>query len=213
MKPYLIKFCGNKSLQDLMITAESKADYIGVIFAESKRKINTIDLKEWLRIVNLQGKKLVGVFVNAELSEIMDAVSEVPLSIIQCHGTESVETVQHIKEHTKLPVWKVIHHSEDAITIMQEYKGTADGYVIDSKVKGMWGGSGESFDWSFIPKYVEEARHQQVPCLIAGGINPQNLEALLKYNLDGIDLSSGIEVDNIKNKELITIIEERVKVK
>ncbi|WP_078546088.1 phosphoribosylanthranilate isomerase [Litchfieldia alkalitelluris] len=208
-----IKYCGNKSLDDLKITSESNANYLGFIFANGKRKISPSDLEAWLKDVNVASKTLVGVFVNGTIEEIANVLSFVPLSIIQCHGSESVQEVVELKVAFNKKVWKVIHHKEDAINLMKEFDGIADGYVIDSKVGKQWGGSGIAFDWSFIPQYVNEARRQQVPCFIAGGINKDNIRQLLSYDIDGIDVSSGIELENVKNKEIITIIEEQVKQK
>lgn len=210
MKHLNIKYCGNKSFQDLQIVSTSKADFIGVIFAKSKRQVHVNDLKEWLTTINLGSKKLVGVFVNEEISVIERIVKEIPLSIIQCHGTETKETLVEIKQKINLPIWKAIHHDNNAIQQMEQLVGFVDGYVIDSKVKGQWGGSGIAFDWGFIPSYVNEARKQGVPCLVAGGVNPLNVKELLKYEIDGIDISSGIEVDYCKNIERIEQIEEQV---
>ena len=205
-----IKYCGNKSLDDLVVTSESRADYIGFIFAESKRKVDPLQLKQWLMEVDTDEKQLVGVFVNESISRILSTLSEVPLSIIQCHGTESREYLQELKEKANLPIWKVIHHTDRSINEMKHLAGIVDGYVIDSKVKGMWGGSGQTFDWSFIPEYIDEAKNQHVPCFIAGGVNRDNVGALLEFDLHGIDISSGIEENGIKDKAIIKNIEEQV---
>jgi len=206
-----LKYCGNKSFADFQMTASSDADYLGVIFAESKRQVKPEQVLEWLTKVNIGSKKLVGVFVNASIEEVEHAASLLPLSVIQCHGTESVENVVEIKKRVKLPIWKVIHHQEFSLEVMKRFNGKVDGFIIDSKVKGMWGGSGQMFDWSFIPDYLAEATNQGVPCIIAGGINDRNLRDLLPLNPPGIDISSGIEKDGVKNTEIIRKIEEQVK--
>ncbi|MBD8070245.1 phosphoribosylanthranilate isomerase [Bacillus sp. PS06] len=206
-----IKYCGNKTLEDLRITADSNAQYLGFIFAKSKREVDPSELRNWLTEINANSKKLVGVFVNASIEEIASVVKEVPLSIIQCHGTESPQFVDLVKQTFNKEVWKVIHHSEEAIKNMSTFNGIVDGYVIDSKAKGLWGGSGQVFDWSYIPAYVAEAKQQGVPCLIAGGINQENLDKLLTLNIDGIDISSGIEQNDKKDIDIISKIEEKVK--
>lgn len=211
MKSVQIKYCGNKTFEDFQVTVESGANYLGVIFAESKRKVEPANVSEWLTKVELHPKKLVGLFVNAPVSEIVQIALQIPLSIIQCHGTESRETLLLIKRLTKKPVWKAIHHDDHSLGKMRELAGAADGYVIDSKVKGLWGGTGKSFDWSFIPNYVGEGKKQGVPVFIAGGVNESNLVELLKYDISGIDLSSGIERNGVKNNEIIKKIEEQVK--
>lgn len=206
----LLKYCGHRSLADLQKGASSQADYLGLIFAESKRKVEAHQVKEWLEAVLLHGKKLVGVFVNETTERICEVTRLVPLSVIQCHGNESVEQVAKIKEATGLPVWKAIHHGEDALTKMKQYAHVADGYVVDSRVRGAWGGTGVSFDWAAVPFYLEEAERQSVPCFIAGGITPENVEQLLSYCPHGLDISSGIEENGEKSIEKMIEIEKKV---
>jgi phosphoribosylanthranilate isomerase len=207
----LLKYCGHRSRKDLQTSAGSSAHYLGLIFAKSKRQVQPSDVKKWLKTVSLNGKKLVGVFVNASVSEIAHIVKEVPLSIIQCHGTETPEQIIQIKKATRLPVWKAIHHSEEVLEQMRRFAGIADGYIIDSKVKGEWGGTGISFNWEFVPFYLFEAERQGVHCFIAGGVHPDNIEELLRYKPHGIDISSGIEDGDQKNQRKIQLIEEKVK--
>jgi phosphoribosylanthranilate isomerase len=210
MNQLQIKYCGNKSLEDLEVTSQSNADYLGFIFAESKRKVDPTQLNQWLTEVNIGSKQLVGVFVNESISTILSTIDRVPLSVIQCHGTETREYLIELKQKASIPVWKVIHHADMSLNEMKNLSGIVDGYVIDSKVKGMWGGSGQTFDWSFIPVYIDEAKKQNVPCFIAGGVNTENVGALLDFDVLGIDISSGIEEKGIKDKVIITKIEEQV---
>lgn len=206
-----IKYCGNHSLEDLQTTTHSKAHYIGIVFAESKRRADPKQAADWLKKAPLDAhQRLAGLFVNPSLEEIHLVIKEVPLDIIQCHGTETRERIAAIKSTFSLPVWKAIHHDVSALKQMKEYAGAADGYVVDCKVKGKWGGTGESFDWKQVPFYTEEAKRQDVQCFIAGGIQPDNVRGLLRYKPDGIDLSSGIEHDGKKNPEKITRLEERI---
>ncbi|GGJ60369.1 phosphoribosylanthranilate isomerase [Anoxybacillus voinovskiensis] len=207
----LLKYCGHRSLSDLQKGAKSQADYLGLIFAESKRKVDAQQVKTWLETVPLGGKKLVGVFVNETMERISDVARIVPLSVIQCHGDESVEQVANVKAATGLPVWKAIHHEEGALARMKQYARFADGYVIDTRVRGAYGGTGVSFDWKSVPVYLEEAARQGVPCFIAGGITPENVEQLLIYQPHGIDISSGIEEHGEKSREKMSEIEKRVK--
>ncbi|KAA0550256.1 phosphoribosylanthranilate isomerase [Bacillus sp. BGMRC 2118] len=207
----LLKYCGNRSFEDWCLVMESEADFIGLIFAESKRKVSVDQVVKWIEEKPVKdGIRLVGVFVNAEPSFIQHVIASIPLDIIQCHGHESRSDLKRIKKLTRLPVWKAVHHDEQAIWVMKELKGAADGFVIDTKSKDAWGGTGKSFDWSVIPDYQKEACEQCVPCLIAGGINTTNIQRLLRYQVDGIDISSGIETESRKDREHIKRIEEEV---
>jgi phosphoribosylanthranilate isomerase len=93
---------------------------------------------------------------------------------------------------------------------MNFYKDVVDGFVIDSRIKGQFGGTGVSFDWSAVPRYIKFSVDQDKLCFIAGGVNESNIEKLLTFQPQGIDLSSGIEVDEKKCKGKIQQIEERV---
>jgi phosphoribosylanthranilate isomerase len=206
----LVKYCGNRSFQDLSLTAKTKADFLGLIFSKSKRMVDPQEVKKWLSAINLNGKQLVGVFVNEPLQNMIDITQFLSLSVIQCHGHESPQFLARLKEKTNVAVWKAIHHREDALKYMKSFKGIVDGFVIDSFSSSQWGGTGQKFDWATIPRYIEEARNQNATCFIAGGIRLENIEELLQYEIDGIDISSGIERNDKKDWFTIKQIEERV---
>ncbi|NEU31139.1 phosphoribosylanthranilate isomerase [bacterium LRH843] len=207
----LLKLCGNHSESDVEVSLQSSADYVGFVFAKSKRQVNKDQVKKWLFSQSGKGKKkLVALFVNASTAEIIEAIQGLPFDVIQCHGTESSAQLSEIKEQSGLAVWKVIHHHKDALNSMKQYKGIADGYIIDCKVGDEWGGTGISFDWSYVPSYINEGRSQQVPVFIAGGITPANVGQLLRFNPDGIDISSGIEEDGKKSNKLVRQLEGRM---
>ncbi|WP_216829242.1 phosphoribosylanthranilate isomerase [Alkalihalobacterium elongatum] len=207
-----LKYCGNHSIDDTKNVLNSNADFVGFVFAESKRKVKADDVNCWLKSVPFNHKKqIVALFVNATISEIEEVVSKIPVDIIQCHGHETPELVQQIKQRVNKPIWKVIHHKEEAWQEMLDYAPYVEAFIIDSKVKGQWGGTGITFDWGHIPKYIEQGKLLKRPVYIAGGINPNNVDELLTYQPDGIDISSGIEKDGIKDNALIEQIEERIK--
>ncbi|RBW70398.1 phosphoribosylanthranilate isomerase [Bacillus taeanensis] len=206
-----LKYCGNHSLSDLEIVAASRTNYIGFVFAESKRKADPKEIREWLEKVEFDGeKKIVGVFVNPTIEEISTVMKEVPLDVIQCHGEEPPTMVVTLKNIFSVEIWKVIHHHKHALEQMEEYAGLVDAFLIDKRTKTARGGTGETFDWTFVPKYLEKARSLEIPCFIAGGVNPDNVSELLTYQPDGIDLASGIEIDGQKHTKKIQQLEERM---
>ncbi|MCM3713588.1 phosphoribosylanthranilate isomerase [Alkalihalobacillus oceani] len=207
----LLKLCGNHSYEDTEIALLSRADYVGFVFAESKRQVTREQVKEWLsRHHGKSRAKIVALFVNASAEQIAATVDGLPIDIIQCHGAETPEQVKEIKKQTGLPVWKVIHHNENALQEMEAYEGIVSGYVVDCKVGKQWGGTGVSFDWNYVPRYITEGRRQKVPVLIAGGIRPENVGELMRYQPDGIDVSSGIEQGGRKSRALVEQLEERM---
>lgn len=207
----LVKYCGNRSLHDLQVTAASHADYLGFIFVPgTKRCVDPEKVASWLKKVQIEDKQIVGLFVNASVEEMRSVIDMINLDVIQCHGSETASTVKVIVEETGLPVWKAIHHGENGLEQMKAFAGIASGYIVDSSVKGKWGGTGQSFDWQAIPEYLAEARKQGVPCFIAGGVNPDNAAELLAYEPDGLDVSSGIEKERRKDTQTIKQLEERL---
>jgi phosphoribosylanthranilate isomerase len=206
----LVKLCGNRTEQDMALSAASDATHLGFIFVEgTKRQVKPEAVGKWIR-QKKPGQKLVGVFVEPSISEIANVLRYVPLDTIQLHGNEKVSDVLKIKEAFSIGVWKVIHHGQEGLSTMGLFQGTVEGYVVDSKVVGAYGGTGVTFDWEAIPEYLNEAQKQQVPCLIAGGINHENARDVLKYKPQGIDLSSGTETEGKKDSGKIQALMKEV---
>ncbi|MGM0834939.1 MAG: phosphoribosylanthranilate isomerase [Bacillota bacterium] len=211
MPDVLIKYCGNKTLQDYQITNRTGADYLGFVFAKSKRQVQVEEVSSWIAQEKSPSKKLVGVFVNQSIDEILYAVDTLKLDVVQLHGDESREYIQSLGSEIKAVIWKAVHHQNDeSLQNLEFYQELVEGFVIDKKVGSAYGGTGESFDWSFLPRYISKARSMKKRCFIAGGIKEENLAGLLRYQPDGIDISSGIETDFIKDGEKIQAVERRV---
>ncbi|WYP28269.1 phosphoribosylanthranilate isomerase [Alkalihalobacillus sp. FSL W8-0930] len=207
----LLKYCGNRSEDDLALTKKSKADYLGFVFVPgTKRFVRAEEVNKWLTKHPDTKQKVVALFVNESTETITSVCNTCPIDIIQCHGTESSTTIAEIKQATQKDVWKVIHHHDHGVSQMKEYEGIADGYIIDTKVSGSWGGTGQTFDWESIPDYLNEGKRQSVPVFIAGGVNAENIAILARYKPDGIDLSSGLERDHKKSQEVIREIERKL---
>ncbi|MED4532184.1 phosphoribosylanthranilate isomerase [Metabacillus fastidiosus] len=209
VKP-LLKYCGIRSYSDLQTVASSQADYLGFIFADSKRKVDSKEVKEWLQKVNINGKKIVAVFVNATIEQIETVYQDIKMDVVQFHGDEPISEMNEIKNKLNVEIWKALHQHSETEEEMISYHNIADGFVVDSKVKGQRGGTGVTFDWTVVPKFTEIAKRYNNKLFIAGGVKPDNIEKLLDYHPIGIDLSSGIELDEQKNKEMINELEERM---
>lgn len=207
-----IKFCGNKSLEDYEASVQTEADYIGFVFAESKRQVKVEKVANWVATLPPQNKLLVGIFVNQSKKDILQAVRTVPLDIIQCHGDEDVHLIKELKAACDVEIWKVIHHEDEtSVEKLKPFLGLLDGFVIDKKNGTQYGGTGTGFNWGHIPLYDRLSTQYNIPYLIAGGINEETLPELLTYDPQGIDLSSGTEVDFVKSKEKMNLIESMVR--
>lgn len=163
MKKPSLKYCGIHSLEDLKVTARSKADYLGFIFAESKRSVDPADVKRWCGETDTPGKKLVGVFVNENMSRMAEIVKDAGLDVIQLHGDETAADIKRLKSMTDCEIWKALPHGNDTVQSMASFAPYIDGYVIDSSVKGMRGGTGVSFSWDSVPLYIDAPKRRQAP--------------------------------------------------
>ncbi|AKO93960.1 phosphoribosylanthranilate isomerase [Priestia filamentosa] len=202
-----IKYCGVKNDREWKLVTESMCDYVGFIFtSKSKRYVSPEDVEKWA----VSSKKRVGVFVNEQLSIIEKVVKKAKLDVVQCHGEETKEDLFRIKEATGKEIWKALPHDRDTEENMILYSEAVDGFVIDAKVKGSFGGTGTTFDWSAIPKYTNKAEDLQKLCFIAGGIRPGNIEDLLTYSPQAVDISSGIEENGKKTKTLMRELERKM---
>ncbi|PWI62090.1 phosphoribosylanthranilate isomerase [Bacillus subtilis] len=207
MKKPALKYCGIRSLKDLQLAAESQADYLGFIFAESKRKVSPEDVKKWLNQARVE-KQVAGVFVNESIETMSRIAKSLKLDVIQLHGDEKPADADALRKLTGCEIWKALHHQGNTTQEIARFKDNVDGFVIDSSVKGSRGGTGVAFSWECVPEYQQAAIGKR--CFIAGGVNPDSITSLLKWQPEGIDLASGIEKNGQKDQNLMRLLEERM---
>lgn len=200
-----IKVCGLKREEDIKYVNELKPDYIGFVFTKSSREITS----EWGK--NLVEKldkniKTVGIFVDKEISEVEKIASTLKLDVLQFHGKEDNEYMSCFKDYE---VWKALGvTSKEDLKEINKYK--ADGILLDSRVLGRIGGTGESFNWDIISNFKVNKK-----LILAGGLNSNNVkEGISKVNPNIVDVSSGVEIEGFKDfdkiKEFIKKVRETV---
>lgn len=180
----LIKICGITKLSEIEDLNELKPDYIGFVFAKSKRQI---DGKTAYRLKENLDKdiKTVGVFLNNTEEDILNVLKEVELDVIQLHGDENNNFIDSLKKKVKCDIWKAVSIStkEEMDKAMRYNVGTL---LLD----GSNPGSGIAFDWKTLRDINLNKR-----IFLAGGINEENvLEGIREVKPDGIDTSSGVEI-------------------
>lgn len=185
-----LKFCGLTRIEDIEAANETRPDYIGFMFADSRRHVSDLDaarLKEHLD----PEIKAVGVFVNDEPEHIAALVKDEVIDLIQLHGDEN-------EHYTKsAPSDERSHHlcrcAFETHRDIEERTGCPVDYLLlDTYVKHAYGGSGKTFDWSLIG----ETSH---PYFLAGGLNEENITRAAQTGAYALDLSSGIETDDTKD--------------
>jgi phosphoribosylanthranilate isomerase len=179
-----VKICGITRMEDAQLAADLGANYLGFIFAESRRRISPEDAGAIIR--RLPAKVVpAGIFVNAGHDEIMDITWRSGIRAVQLHGEESPEFCSGFPG---VEVIKAFGVRADFDTGILETYG-CDGFVLDAWHPERRGGTGETFDWSLA---VAAARTHRV--LLAGGLTPENIrEAINNVKPYGVDLSSGVE--------------------
>ncbi len=188
------------------------ARYVGfVFFKKSPRNINIEDARK-LATHTPPGVIKTGLFVNAGDNFISNVLKEVPLDMIQLHGTEDNQRIQEIKHKYKLPVMKAIGiHDQSDLDSIDNYNA-ADQLLLDAKPHPsaqLPGGNGIAFDWNYL-KNVEIKK----PWMLAGGLNPTNVAQAIKTSgAKQVDVSSGVEIaSGIKSKKLIEEFIDQTKV-
>jgi phosphoribosylanthranilate isomerase len=185
-----VKFCGITNLDDAAEAVRLGAWAIGLIhYAESPRAVEAV---EAVRIGAAFKRKceLVGVFVNPELDEVAKAVEDAGLTMVQLNGNEGPSFCAEVARKTGVKVIKAVHVASAADVHGAEAFRT-DFHLFDKRGRGLWGGSGESFDWSLLGE-----RRSQVPAIVAGGLRPDNVaEAIAIARPYAVDVASGVEAE------------------
>lgn len=189
-----VKICGLSTVEAVETAVLAGADYIGFVFAESKRQVSLEQARELAKLVT--GKtKIVGVFVSPSLEDLEQAIGQVPLDIVQIHGMFDEALIPKIS----VPVIRAIQLSD------QEAKVTspADFLLFDAPVAG----SGRTFDWDLL----KDQKIQQ-DFFIAGGLTVDNVrQARETFQPYALDVSSGVETDGRKDIEKIKAFIEGAK--
>ncbi|MBZ4190271.1 phosphoribosylanthranilate isomerase [Niabella beijingensis] len=186
----LIKVCGMTQLQQVAQLAAMGVDYAGFIFyPPSPRYIGgNIDPAALKR---LNGIKKAGVFVNATVEEVLDAVAAYGLDMIQLHGDETPELCSRLKNAAEIVKVFRITGKEDLKQLTSPYTDVADAFLFDTKAKE-YGGTGKKFDWSGL-QHAEPG----VPYFLSGGIGPDDLEELKAFltanTVHALDVNSKFE--------------------
>ncbi|MDD9267650.1 phosphoribosylanthranilate isomerase [Paenibacillus sp. GCM10023248] len=221
-----VKICGLQSVEVLKSVIHLPIDHIGFVFAPSKRQVTAGKAGELIRYLKgeaEQGRAVpltVGVFVNPTKEELADIMKAAPLDVVQLHSKETPEFCRWVREQFQVQVFKSvsISKSENRIPTLEEvadqldpYAGAVDAALLDTFDPVYGGGSGTTFAWDCIPVYQEWARGAGVKLLVAGGLQPDNVDQLVEaYRPDGVDVSSGVETNGVKDIAKITAFVERV---
>ena len=189
-----VKICGLSTKEAVKTAVSAGADYIGFVFAPSKRQVTVEQAIELVKFIPSHIQK-VGVFVSPSRVELLEAVDKVGLDFVQVHG----QVVDKLFEN--LPCGSIQAVQVDGNGHVPNSQ--ADYLLFDAPVAG----SGQTFDWGRL-----DTTGLAQPFFIAGGLNEDNVaRAIQHFSPFAVDVSSGVETDGQKDHEKIRRFIERVK--
>src|SRR6185312_2303726 len=204
-----IKVCGNRDLIQLKELDDLQIDYAGMIFYPQSpryvlKKLTGKDVKGLQLSLNK-----VGVFVNASEDEIMRQIEDFDLDLVQLHGDETASFCNRISDHIKVIKAFRIKDFETSIDwLINEYDEVCDYYLFDKASAGLYGGTGQKFNWNLLEKSAIGK-----PFFLSGGIGIEDAAALKNFHhpfFYAVDVNSGFETKTgIKD---IKLVEEFVSV-
>ena len=209
-----VKICGLSEPEHALVAAEAGADFVGLVFADGRRKISPDDARGISRTVKILERRpqVVGVFVGHPTSEVNHIAEYCGLDRVQLSGGESWQSCLEIER----PITKTVHVSPDTradevLAEIQEGRrlvGDADVVILlDTKVGNASGGTGQPFNW-LVAKEIA-ARY---PVMVAGGLDPDNVSRLVRFVRPwGVDVSSGVETNGRKDPDRIRAFIEQVR--
>lgn len=198
-----IKLCGMMKPCDIEYANRVKPDFVGFIFANTRRKISAAQAKQFREALDAE-IPVVGVFVNEDIPVITSLVLDGCIDMIQLHGEEDADYIRCLREVCDVPVIKAVK-----VQTVEQIRQTAalpvDYLLLDTYRKGVLGGTGEAFDWELLREAkavagdTAEGELFGKPYFLAGGLHAGNLREAAALGSYGVDVSSGIETDGSKD--------------
>ena len=188
---------------DIEYANRIKPDFVGFIFANTRRKISAAQAKQFREALDAE-IPAVGVFVNEDISVIASLVQDGCIDMIQLHGEEDADYIRRQREICDVPVIKAVK-VQTVEQIRQAAALPVDYLLLDTYRKGVPGGTGEAFDWELLREAraaagdTAEGELFGKPYFLAGGLHAGNLREAAALGSYGLDISSGIETDGSKD--------------
>ena len=198
-----IKVCGITTLKQLQQLDGLNVDFAGFIFHKDSPR----SMGEKLAASDVKGSdfdlKKVGVFVNPEMIEVLDAIDNYGLDVVQLHGDETPEMCDDLSSEVEvIKVFSIANDTKNIDELVAAYDGVCDYYLFDNKPEAGFGGSGQKFDW----KKIAGSKIEK-PFFLSGGIGPDDARLLQTFkhpDYFGADLNSLFEKEpGIKDMAMV----------
>ncbi|GMO13171.1 MAG: phosphoribosylanthranilate isomerase [Treponemataceae bacterium] len=194
-----IKICGLTQERDIDFVNEAKPDYIGFVFAPSKRQISfeqAFVLKQKLS----PDISTVGVFVDAPIADIAELYQNGIITIAQLHGAEDTAYIDGLKKCCNIAVIKALNPTMVSMETISRIAPNINYFLFDN----VHAGSGTQFDWRILEGIKsDKSNKSDKPFFLAGGISLNNVHDAAAYSPYAVDVSSGVETDGAKDRKKI----------
>jgi len=180
-----VKICGITRVEDGLACAQLGADAIGLVFYAPSPRHVSVEQARAIMAALPPFITTVGLFVDADSTEVSAVLRQLPLDLLQFHGSESPDYCQGFSR----PYLKAVRVKPglDLVQYAAQYE-RAKGLLLDAHVEGIAGGTGQAFDWNLIPARLP------LPIVLSGGLHPANVtEAIKRVQPAAVDISSGVE--------------------
>lgn len=210
-----IKVCGMTSAGQVLQLDDMGVEFAGFIFyPKSPRYVYKFMLRQEIKKIKGRGINKVGVFVNAPVEEVLQAVDDCGLYLVQLHGDETPKYCEKIADYVTVVKAFRLRENENVLWKVKDYRDIADMFLFDTDGAG-YGGTGRKFDWKML-----QGLNIGKPFFLSGGIEPGDTDKLKEFvkdpvakDLFSIDVNSKFEIspgikDMNKIKDFITAIKQ-----
>ncbi len=210
-----IKVCGMTSAGQVLQLDDMGVEFAGFIFyPKSPRYVYKFMLRQEIKKIKGRGINKVGVFVNAPVEEVLQAVDDCGLYLVQLHGDETPKYCEKIADYVTVVKAFRLRENENVLWKVKDYRDIADMFLFDTDGAG-YGGTGRKFDWKML-----QGLNIGKPFFLSGGIEPGDTDKLKEFvkdpvakDLFSIDMNSKFEIspgikDMNKIKDFITAIKQ-----
>ncbi|MBE3571365.1 MAG: phosphoribosylanthranilate isomerase [Moorella humiferrea] len=194
-----IKICGIRSYEEARMVLDAGIDVMGFVFAPSPRRINPETAREIIQRLP-PFTTTVGVFVNEPRYSLLEIASFCRLDVLQLHGDEPPEYCRGISQR----VVKALRVKDAGFLQVMDHYPDVHGFLLDTYVPGVAGGSGRSFNWEL----AKGATARGKPIILAGGLTPENVgKAIQIIRPYAVDVAGGVETDGRKDlKKILSFV-------